>query len=405
MLFLTYARQRIHAVLEEIAKLKDSDFPYSHSRDALEQFETLFNTRSTALEDLIEENDPEFVKTACSESLLQVLRYLPLLGFVLRSTNVRNSFEIFGPLLRLARQILGPDTKLILSSEWDFFPYVYNSVPDLPSYVLLGLPASESGNPLLVPLAGHELGHTTWQRQEIANEFEPLISQSIEEQVRTQENKYNDLFGVNLSNWLFVSQNLAPAHYWAMRQTEESFCDFLGVRLFAESYLFAFAYVMVPGGSARSVLYPSLRDRVANLVKASTELGIKPPDDFSSWFSDETSPVSSDKERFLLSLADTARKSLVGKLIEKANKIAESSRVPTRSDEKINTILQSFELLTPASCVGDLTNILNAAWRAFHKQDMWKGIVENRNRIETLNELVLKSIDILEFEERMKEPG
>ena len=86
------------------------------------------------------------------------------------------------------------------------------------------------------------------------------------------------------------------------------------------------------------------------------------------------------------------------KLIDRAVQIADDSDVPKRSNQKIADILGAFELLTPASRVGDLANILNAAWIAFHNQELWKGVVDNR--VETLNELVLKSIEILEIESR-----
>ena len=114
---------------------------------------------SVLLESLSDDDDPNAVKTACNESLKQLFRILPLLGFIVRSTSVRNSFEVFWPLLRLARQVLQTDAKLILSSEWLYSPF-YRPSADLSDYVLLGFPASESSNPLLVPLAGHELGHT-----------------------------------------------------------------------------------------------------------------------------------------------------------------------------------------------------------------------------------------------------
>ncbi len=397
MLPLAYARQRIKTVLKEIGELADSDFPYSHSRDALALLESLFQVRLTALDNL-DENNAEFAETACSESLLQVFKYLPLLGFILRSTNVRNSFEIYGPLLRLACQVLGLDTKLLLSSEWDYSPHVYRPLRSLPNFVLIGLPASESENPLLVPLSGHELGHTTWQRRKLRVAFDETIRQKIEELAKDQKSKYQELFDSGDPGDLFAQQNLAPAHSWAIRQVEESFCDFLGVRIFAESYLFAFAYLLSPGGGMRSPLYPSLKDRAVNLVKVSEKLEFEPPSGFSEWFPVEDQPTVNEKESFLLELADSAYASVVEELIKKANEIANSAGVPMRSDKKIATVMEAFELLTPASGIGDLTNILNAAWQVFDKQDMWQEVVEDR--VETLTELVLKSIEILEFEER-----
>ena len=39
----------------------------------------------------------EPVNAYCGEALLGLFSYLPLLGFILRSTNVRNAFEVYGP--------------------------------------------------------------------------------------------------------------------------------------------------------------------------------------------------------------------------------------------------------------------------------------------------------------------
>jgi len=197
-----------------------------------------------------------------------------------------------------------------------------------------------------------------------------------------------------------MAQNLEPAYIWALQQSEESFCDFLGVRLFAESYLLAFAYLAAPGGKQRSMFYPSMKDRVANLLKASKTFGVEPHPQFGDWFMDEIDRANNEKEQFLLEIADAARRSVEDDLITKANEIASSSHVPERSDEKIGTVLTAFKLLTPAASVGDLVNILNAAWKVFHDEDLWQGRVEDT--VHTLNELVLKSIEILEFEERTR---
>ena len=128
------------------------------------------------------------VNNVCSISLKKLQTYLPLLGFILRSTNVRNAFEAYPPLLRLARRLLGADTQLILSSEWDFIPVIYHSIRALPKYVLIGFPAPESSNPLLIPLAGHELGHSVWkspENQPIRESFDEKINNGIVHEIIT----------------------------------------------------------------------------------------------------------------------------------------------------------------------------------------------------------------------------
>ena len=180
MLVLDYARERVKSFLQEIVRLKDCDFPHPHSKAAVDLISQVIGQRAATLDGLSPANSPDVIKVACSEAFIQIYNYHPLLGFILRSTNIRNSFEVYKPLLNISRQILGTDTKLILSSEWEFSPFVFNPISDLPSFVLMGLPACESGNPLLTPLAGHELGHTTWQKQNLrASSRQDLSSQFI----------------------------------------------------------------------------------------------------------------------------------------------------------------------------------------------------------------------------------
>jgi hypothetical protein len=120
-----YSEARLHSVLDEIAKLGQSEFPYAHSREALNLLEAEYNTHLAKLASLAAGTDVAVVNGYCSEALLDIFRYIPLLGFILRSTNVRNAFEVHGPLLRLCQDVVGPDTKLILSSEWDFSPFIF----------------------------------------------------------------------------------------------------------------------------------------------------------------------------------------------------------------------------------------------------------------------------------------
>ncbi|MDP8207974.1 MAG: hypothetical protein P9L92_15000 [Candidatus Electryonea clarkiae] len=152
---LDHSRKRLAAVINEIERLKQSEFPYPHPSQALERLDQLFNHQRSVLDKISSSSTNSVIHSGCSASLKQLFDYVPILGFILRSTNIRNAFEIYTPLLRLARSILKIDTKLILSSEWEFSPYMYSFIPYLPGFVLIGLPATESSNPLLIPLAGH----------------------------------------------------------------------------------------------------------------------------------------------------------------------------------------------------------------------------------------------------------
>jgi hypothetical protein len=122
---IEYAQCRYDAVLREVDRLKQSDFPYEDSREALVEIEKLFQRQRTALGKLSAATSRAIANNACSQSLYNLFVYTPFLGFILRSTNVRNAFEAYSPVLRLARQLLGTNTKLLLSSEWDYSPFIF----------------------------------------------------------------------------------------------------------------------------------------------------------------------------------------------------------------------------------------------------------------------------------------
>src|SRR5438876_11170748 len=132
MRLLSYTQQRLRSFVAEIDRLSESDFPYAHSNSALLELKQYFSDQLTVLGSLDPNSDPGVVRQHCALILGDFFAYLPLLGFILRSTNVRNAFETFRPLLRLARQVLEPDTveanrstKLLISSEWDYSPLTY----------------------------------------------------------------------------------------------------------------------------------------------------------------------------------------------------------------------------------------------------------------------------------------
>lgn len=397
---VVYAKKRLDAILREIARLKDADFPYSHSLEALGHIESVFKVRLARLQSVSPDNDSDVVTTLCSETLVQIFGLHSFLGFVLRSTNVRNSFEVFGPLLRLARSVLGCDTKLILSSEWMYSPHIFN-VPALPNFVLLGLPACESDNPLLIPLAGHEFGHTAWLNQRFESKFTSLVQRRLLKLAEDKKVDYEEHFG-EISSDLMVATNLRPAYDYALRQMEETFCDNLGLLTFSESFLHAFAYLLAPGTGHRSTpYYPTTDDRIANLIDRANSKSVEVPDGYAKLFAKDIAIPASPKDTFLINLADTVRREFSDDLFDRASNIVGASSFVPRDSETIERILSSFRLTTPCSNGTSLSNILNAGWIACHDPDFWPTEIVQKD--ELLRELLLKSVEINEYEHRIAE--
>jgi hypothetical protein len=164
---LAYAQRKLRAFIRAIKELQASEFPHQDSKAALLELGQHFQARLVRAERVLP-CDAFAVDETLSQINASVSRYTAFLGFLLRSTNVRNAFETYFPLKRLVCQIIEPATHLITSSEWLFIPFTYPMTLDaLPNYVLVGAPAPEAGNTLIVPLAGHEIGHSAWRRHRI----------------------------------------------------------------------------------------------------------------------------------------------------------------------------------------------------------------------------------------------
>ena len=414
---LEFSRNRVLAFLQEIARLKECEFPYPHSQEALREVERQFEKLLHQLEQFTPENNTAVVNQQCAISVQRLNACVPLLGFVLRSTNVRNAFEVYGPLLRLCRSILEPDvptahskTRLLLSSEWIYSPFVFREFPELPNFVLIGLPAQESGNPFLIPLAGHELGHSYWAKYLDSLSMEQSALRAILPIIILRMEEYASIFKLGkiapdeLQTNIFSMQSLEPMLRLLRRQAEESFCDYMGLRIFGASYLNAFAYIASPGtGGLRPPYYPNIRTRAANLAEAASVYDINCRSDFLELFEDSDLPKLTEAESFRLSVADEALKVMTSDLINKAAEAVEKAKVVKASDDETNRIYERFKSVVPADNAATLSDILNASWMAFEDQGLWKEspIYENKNTV--LKELTLKNIEIFEIEQIIKE--
>jgi hypothetical protein len=244
VLAIALIRRRIDTFIEEIHRLRECEFPYPDSQRLLTQ---VLGTFSELKRDLLRVGGKvdETLEESGNSSLALLYKYLPLLGFIVRSTDVRSAFEVFGPLRRIARDLLEPGvkeperkTRLLLSSEWDYAPQ-FRHDKMMRDYVIIGLPAHEAANPLLLPLCGHELGHALWIRRELEPVYKRILDDNIMALVRNRWSDCQARFPQFKEMSSPDAQNLQyPTIFntvatWATKQAEESFCDFVGLRLFA----------------------------------------------------------------------------------------------------------------------------------------------------------------------------
>ncbi len=410
---LRNTRRKIVAVRALIQQSLEEDFPYSQGKSLLESIDELLGTRETAICRADPLASSAVVNTLCQVSQQTISQHLPLVGFALRSTNIRNAFELYAPLLHIVRKALGVEANLVISSEWEYSPYTL--IPPRiggKHFVLIGLPASESENALVAPLAGHELGHNVWQEEELERVYTPRVKEGLERAIKEQywnefarhfphvgsKEQVSDLVG---------QQVWARPWRWCMRQLQELFCDSVGILLFAESYLHAFAYLIAPAiGVERSPLYPSISDRVAYLMRNAERMGLNVFQQYPNHFQPDKT-LDGDAVRFLLKLGDEVRSEFEDDLFGEAERIVAGWNLPPHDPEEVGEIYDSFTALTPAPTASSLANIVNAGWNMYLSGFAeWPKFAENSSestKAETvLNDLILKSAEVFEIE-RMRE--
>ena len=353
--------------------------------------------------------DPKLKDQVCQRANQDIARLLPILGFCLRATNVRNAFELFVPLLEIAKQLLKADTKLILSSEWMFSPLTYPLVfPELPDFVLIGLPAPESCNPLVVPLAGHELGHSVWRVHKIEQRLSPLMEAAVIATLKADWANFKRIHSypgdvTAIQNDLFINSISVSAQKRALAQAQEIFCDSIGIRIFGSSYFYAFEYLLRPSlGNRRSEKYPAIRERADVMLRTAKKFGLPHEANYSTRFT-ELNLNLGEREAYHLSLSDKSTNAVVDEILGLVETIANDAKLPLPNDpERISDIYNCFRERNPGSDIKSLPDIINAGWKAYLDNDLWRADGYTGDRFGPLSELVLKTIEVMEFEIRMR---
>jgi hypothetical protein len=404
---------KLRSAIQLTRDLSSGDFPHSHSRDALLHIGTIFETGLARVESLTDGIDQAVVRALCAAELKRIFALYPILGFLLRSTDVRNAFEIHGPLLRIIRKVLGTESKLVISSEWDFSPFTFLPPSEfaLGNTVLIGVPTSEASNALLIPLAGHELGHNVWAQQKWRELFGPLLADAIVEHItKDRWPEFSSMFPhvqkPEFLNDLVGQQSWAPAWTWTIRQCEELFCDFIGLCIFRESFAHASSYLLSPGlPLMRSVFYPGSKQRAAYHKQAADALGIPLPVDYVDRFDNESEPTD-QPQSLLLSIADHATGLLVGKLIQEADNVISGAGINAPGQDEISRLVRCLAQCVPPQHTSGLPAIVNAAWQ-FHLSgmqewnEMYPDIAGSPQRLmEVLSDLVLKTSEVYEIDQR-----
>jgi hypothetical protein len=401
-------RSKIDGLLYTLDGLRAADYPFA---DASKVLVIIAEEFARIRQDLRDDADPVVAKTLCRRALESIQNYLPVLGFLSRSSDLEAPVELHGPLVRLTRRAIQSDALLVIFSEWDYSPFTF-LFPGLTKrgVVLVGMPRSEAHNPLIAPLAGHELGHNIWHRAKLGAGYESAAGKIIvEEMTDNWEHRWKRLLSLDKPEQL---SDLVGLRFWelplawAVRQAEETFCDLVGLFIFREAYLHAFKYLLAPGDSVRRVYhYPDLARRAKFLSESGAKMGVKVPANYVDSF-DKTSPRVDDELMLqYVSLADIACVRLIDQLLADASRLGGEGKLSSYSTAEVERAKAALNQAVPVTGATGIENILIAAWE--HELDM-KGFlgkhlpsVRPGDKKTVLHELVLKSFEVFEVEQRL----
>jgi hypothetical protein len=389
---------KVDRMIDRIGAVRRGAMPESDAMAALDALTDRFQKHRQQLHQLDDVNSA-VVDNHCDIILLDLFRYLPHLGFLYRARHPSNPFEIHGPLKRLAQQVIDADVRLIISSEWEFSPYTHPTMGDIPNFVLLGLPASEADNALLVPIAGHEFGHPIWKRQQLGRQFAPRIERAVFDSMRARLREIRVELGLADDEDALRSDPRAIAYrshltQCVQSQAEEVFCDLVGVFTFGESYCHAFTHLLAPGlVGFQSDTYPSARRRAAILEQAAARFGTTALPALAGRFREHQTQLWDD-------VMNTAVDEIVDDLMGAVETHMASRGVAVPGAAGRARASHALELAMPAAASCTLPEIMCAGFDLVANDRLWASTPYLRSANERgrlINDLILKSTQVADY--------
>jgi hypothetical protein len=397
--------RKLEGAMDHAEALRSARLVQADSIAAAEKILELITAQRDDVGGLVRVANTDVVAVRCDLALAALVDYTPLLGLIHRSKSSANPFEVYGPLLTLAQRVIQPDIRLVVSSEWDFSPFTRPHGTTLEGFVFVGMPATVLDKALLVPLAGHEFGHSVWIVRNAQASFEPLVFQAVWNRIRARLAEVITYCHVADEAALLTLEGRRGwqlARWLAMQQVEELFCDLVGLRLFGEAYLHAFAYLLAPGlVDNRGPTYPFPRSRAEVLEFAATRWGLAVPRGFVDAFlapkAGATAPAG-----LLGEFADAATLDLRDQLIAEVESHAKDCNVALPRPDMVDAVRRDLAMVVPSNLEATLPELLCAGWQVRTDSGVWASlphILSERHRV--LDDLLLKSAQVLEYHERL----
>ena len=368
---LASAELRTKLALRQIDEIRRGEPTHNHPPVILSEIAELIDENHKELERAVLTGDPDIIRNRAADLITELDTYLPLLGFILRSSNVRNAFEVFDPLIAICAAVLGSDVRLIYSSEWDYSPFTETfTFPKLQNdLVVVGLPAHESSNALVIPVVGHELGHALWFRADVISQLGPEIEADViayfkihldEVAEKEEADAIREQASPDIAVAVFIPE-VGRAQSYAKLQCEEVFCDIVGIRLFGVSYLRAFAYLVFPspkGFERHAFEYPNYQTRVRYMIATAQHFGYAVPASFGDGYDDVLSKSVAGSRRHMVLAADEATGHTFDKLLVEVDRLLPVAMAPKIDETKVGELLAAFALHRPGDNIYNLPDII-----------------------------------------------
>jgi len=146
-----------------------------------------------------------------------------------------------------------------------------------------------------------------------------------------------------------------------------------------------------------------MRTRAEFLLKAATIFSISPPDGYVQRF-DDSSGVPDPADEFILQASDAATRECVDQILSLVRTIGDDEDFPRLSEERSRECLSRIQSGVPAEEIDYIGDIVNAGWLAYRNETIIPASdIGGQRRVDVLNELLLKSIEVSEVEARIKD--
>ncbi|WP_430439303.1 hypothetical protein [Shinella sp.] len=398
---------KLDKLLEQLNALLMDDFPIGDTHKAI----GVLVSKAQKIKSNIDqyENFTAAIRTALARQVKYILEYSShILGILARSATTRNAFELYEPFKKSSEKFFDDEVYIIMSSEWGYVPFTYPmNIQELPDFIIIGLPATESSNVLIFPAAAHELGHSIWLKRNLTEKYSGQIESAITEYINSNQRLLSPLQvggdedeSSNLFSHQLRQQFVIDATESCIRQLEELFCDFTALCLYGKSYLYAFAYLVAPSdGGERSLNYPDTRARAEIMEKYARSIGIS-VEGYANEFNPDSQKIRLSYEGIILRVADNMRATYTEQIFKDAKNFIMNSGHNLPDDKNISKITKFFKSGVPTDQDFSLGEIMTAAWSIFVDWENYNG-GSTQPTLSYISDLVLKSVESREFRIRM----